>query len=373
MAEEQLGLYVEPVQLQVVCRRLWERLSLDATQIGAENIEAVGDVDSALEGYYAERVVAIAEATGVRERAIREWFDRQLITEQGIRGQVLQGHEESQGLENRAIMPLVDAHLVRAEKRRGATWFELAHDRLIEPVRKNNAAWYQANLSPLQRQAALWEEQHRSPGLLLRGETLDEAERWADTHQNELTSTEHDFLAACREARAIAKRERRNNFLIRGLAIVATIIMCGALYFYGWARNEANNARQAERRAKNLLNVSIAQSLAAQAPRQKDQYAQHERGALLARQAFIFHQRGDGHVLGQVDSAVRAVLSTPYFSPVLRGHKGDVLSVAFSPDGTRLASGVATPSGCGSWASPRPNPRFCAATRVVGGRWSPAR
>ena len=102
-------------------------------------MEAVGDVDSALAGYYAEQVGAIAAATGIRERAICEWFDRHLITEQGIRGRVLQGIEQSQRLDNRAINPLVDTHLVRAERRRGATWFELAHDRLIEPVRTNNA------------------------------------------------------------------------------------------------------------------------------------------------------------------------------------------------------------------------------------------
>ena len=32
---------------------------------------------------------------------IREWFDRQLITAQGIRGQVLQDHERSQGARER--------------------------------------------------------------------------------------------------------------------------------------------------------------------------------------------------------------------------------------------------------------------------------
>jgi hypothetical protein len=249
-ADTQLGPYVEPVQLQVVCRRLWETLPPDATQIGAADVEKVGDVDRALSDYYAERVAAIAGATGVRERAIREWFDRHLITEQGIRGQVLQGPERSQGLGNQAIRSLVDSHLVRAEERRGATWFELAHDRLIEPVRENNAAWFQANLSALQRQAALWEEQHRSSGLLLRGEALEEAEHWAADHQDELTPTERDFLAACREARAIAKRERRNNVVIRGFAIITTIGIFMALYSFFQARNEANNARQAEARAE---------------------------------------------------------------------------------------------------------------------------
>ena len=146
--EERLGLYVEPVQLQVVCYRLWEHLPENTPKIQEAHIQEAGDVNTALAGYYADRVAATAQTTGIRERTIREWFDTHLITEQGIRGQVLRGAEQSQGLDNQAIAPLVDAHLVRAENRRGATWYELTHDRLIEPVRHNNAAWFQANMPP---------------------------------------------------------------------------------------------------------------------------------------------------------------------------------------------------------------------------------
>ncbi len=178
-----LGQYIEPVQLQVVCRRLWDGLAPDDLTIDLDDLAAVGDVDTALRGYYADTVKAVGEETGVHERAIREWADRQLITEAGIRGQVLKGHERSpegdDGLDNTAIKRLEDAHLVRSEQRRGATWFELAHDRLIAPVRADNAAWFEAHLSTLQRQAALWEQQKRPDGLLLRGEALAEAERWA--------------------------------------------------------------------------------------------------------------------------------------------------------------------------------------------------
>jgi hypothetical protein len=39
------------------------------------------------------------------------------------------------------IARLIDAHLVRAEQRRGMTWFELAHDRMLAPVRASNARW----------------------------------------------------------------------------------------------------------------------------------------------------------------------------------------------------------------------------------------
>ncbi|NTW98161.1 MAG: ATP-binding protein, partial [Oscillochloris sp.] len=143
---QQLGPSVEPVQLQVVGLRIWERLPAGATAIRSADLDAIGDVGRALGDYYAERVAAVAAATGAGERAVRGWFARELITPQGVRGQVLQGAGASAGLANAAITQLVDAYLVRAEPRRGATWYELAHDRLIAPVRASNAAWFAANL-----------------------------------------------------------------------------------------------------------------------------------------------------------------------------------------------------------------------------------
>ena len=227
--ENALGPHIEPVQLQVVCRRLWDRLPAGDVQISESDVEAVGDVDSALAGYYADQVAATASRAKTYERVIREWFDRKLITEQGMRGQVLHNPKQSQGLNNVAIWSLVDVHLVRAEKRRGATWFELAHDRLIEPVRANNAAWREATLHPLQRQAALWEGQGRSASLLLRDEALKEAEDWLAGHGGELMPAEKAFVAACRaaaervsleEQARSAKQLRRFRYLAIGQAVL---------------------------------------------------------------------------------------------------------------------------------------------------------
>ena len=205
-------------------------------------MEAVGDVDSALSDYYAERVRATADKTGVSERVIRQWANDHLITEHGIRGQVLQEPERSQGLDNRAIWSLVNAHLVRAEKRRGMTWFELAHDRLVEPIRKNNAEWFKGNLNPLQLHAELWERRDRPDDLLLRGDALLEVQRWADEHPDDLTRTERDFLHASRELQRRTELERRNTRRIRALAIVATMFSVVALIgsvaaVVGWVRS----------------------------------------------------------------------------------------------------------------------------------------
>ena len=131
----------------------------------------------------------------------------------------MKGPQQSQGLDNQAIAPLVDAHVIRAENRRGATWYELAYDRMIEPVKTNNAEWFQANLSALQRQAALWQDQNRPHSLLFRGETLEDAERWAAAHDEMLLPIERAFLATCQQVRAQieANRKRRKRLFIMTL------------------------------------------------------------------------------------------------------------------------------------------------------------
>jgi V8-like Glu-specific endopeptidase len=255
--EKRLGLHVEPVQLQVVCRHLWDRLRPpEGAQIVEADLEAVGDVDRALADFYGDQVAAIAGETGTSERTIREWIEGQLITEQGIRGQVLQGPEGSRGLDNPVIWRLVDAHLVRAENRRGATWFELAHDRLIEPVRGDNAVWREARLSVLQRQAALWEENGRPGGLLLHGEALIQAEDWAESHKDELTSVERGFLAACRAARDITEREHRQARRIRWLAVGATVFSVIAIVLAIFAGLQTAAARASARREADAKSIA---------------------------------------------------------------------------------------------------------------------
>jgi hypothetical protein len=249
--EEQLGPHIEPVQLQVVCYRLWEQLRAKSgangfTAITEADMALVGDVNTALAGYYAEQLQAAAAAAGVSERAVRDWFDRQLITEQGLRGQVVRGVRESQGLDNRAIERLIDAHLIRAEKRGGAIWFELTHDRLIDPIRADNAAWRDAHLSTLQRQAELWARQQRPSGLLLRDTALADAEHWAADHADELTAVEQAFLDDCRSARAAAARERRSYRIIRLLAVGALILAVAAVLAMSEAQKRRNQAISAE-------------------------------------------------------------------------------------------------------------------------------
>ena len=326
---QETGPYVEPVQLQVVCRRLWEHLPDDATRISTSDVDAVADIDRALAGYYAEQVAAIASQTRMPEQTIRDWVERQLITEQGFRAQVLQGPD---GAAEREVLRLLeDVHLVRAEQRRGAAWFELAHDRLIEPVRADNAAWRERNLTPLLRQAMHWDDQHRSEGLLLRGDALAETERRLVSEPVELSPIERDFLDACRtlarrEAEA-ARRQRRLRWVTVGLAAMLVLTLLSTIV----ALQQRNEARAASNRATTLAHLAAARRL--------NPIAADELNGRLDRSLLLSLESLRAQDTPEARANLLAGLQhneTPV--TFLSGHGDAVLDVAFAPDGGTLAS-----------------------------------
>jgi len=136
---EELGPHVEPVQLQVVCRELWGRMDPEDLSIDASDVRALGDVNDALGRFYDDALAVTSRHTGVPTYSLRRWFSEVLITPFGTRGIALRGPEATQDLPNRAVDSLEDLHMIRAETRSGARWYELTHDRFIEPVRASNA------------------------------------------------------------------------------------------------------------------------------------------------------------------------------------------------------------------------------------------
>jgi hypothetical protein len=248
LTSEELGPSIEPVQLQVACRQLWVTLDPDARSIGADDIVALGSVDDALADFYAAQLHAAAVCAGASEREIRTWFDEELISESGFRTQVLEGP----GLDGAAVLrELENAHLIRAERRRGAEWYELAHDRLIEPIRASNAAWRETELSNLQREAQVWERRGRPAGLLLTGANLAEAESWAQQHASEMLPIDEDLLKTSRTEQQRA--ELQHKAVRRWLVAAATtsVIALAALVAVGFLLVRATGAeREAERQAE---------------------------------------------------------------------------------------------------------------------------
>ena len=300
-----LGPWVEPVHLQVVCQRLWSRRGADAGKhcIETGDLRAAGSVDDALTAYYAEQVAAVAAATGQNERILRDWIEHSLLTEQGLRGQVLREAESSQGLANAKIDKLVDARLVRMEQRRGAAWFELAHDRLVQPVRSSNKAWRRTFLRAVQRRAQIWVREHRPRGLLLRGTELHRELAWARTHSEELSADEKQFLAA-------SCQDRRVRFL-GGLVLAVVLALAGSL---GLFQQEREHRRQ-----------ELARGLAAQATSHLDERL--GLALLLSLEAY----RIDPSSTALRGSLLAGLQQQPRLRSFLHGHTAIVWTVAFSP------------------------------------------
>lgn len=316
--EEQLGLYVEPVQLQVVCRRLWSSLERSDNEIGVDDIERIGDVNTVLAEYYSLQVATVAAKTGVRERAIREWFDRKLITKQNVRSQVLLAPGKSDGLENHVIYELERTYLIRSEKRGGSTWFELAHDRLIIPVRENNRVWLEQHLSILQRAADVWNEQGRSDGLLLFGQDYLKAEEWARQNADLLLPHESDFLNACQKFYQQQKRERQTNLIVRVLLGISLAAFAIAVFLFIQATLAEKRAETEQLAASSLRDLKI----------------DPVNSLLLAVEAV---QNTQPSLPNAIDALHRSLpsmrLVRTYF-----GHTDRVYGIAYSPDGRLLAS-----------------------------------
>lgn len=276
---ETTGQYIEPMQLQVVCRSLWERMPADDLRIDPADVDAFGNVTDALARYYADTVRRVASADKRNERTIREWIGEALISVNGVRTPVLKTPGASSGLPNLFIVKLVDAHLVRADLRGGVTWFELAHDRLVGPVRVDNERWVRDSLHPMQVQAALWDRQDRPETLLLSEQALADAERWA-AEQFAVVEPDRSFLAASREActrarafrdaqtkalqaaqelaaseKRAATRQRRLTWIVGTLGVVSLATSVASCWSYRNAADSNERALRSARMAELYRNV----------------------------------------------------------------------------------------------------------------------
>lgn len=136
-----LGEFVEPVHLQIVCHTLWEKLPDNAHEITIKHLKLLGDINKPLADFYDEAIKKVAEQTKVKEEKIRNWFEQHLITPAKTRGTVFAGTTETGGLTNDAVQLLDKMYLIKSEWRANARWYELTHDRFIEPILQSNQKW----------------------------------------------------------------------------------------------------------------------------------------------------------------------------------------------------------------------------------------
>ncbi|MDZ4762920.1 MAG: TIR domain-containing protein [Chloroflexota bacterium] len=136
-----VGEFVEPVYLQVVCENLWNEVRRQGlTEITEGGLAEFGSVSRALSNFYENCLISVVSALRTSEDAIRSWFETQLITADKTRNRVRRSDKDDStgGLANGAVERLEDLHILRADLQNDARWYELAHDRMIEPILRSN-------------------------------------------------------------------------------------------------------------------------------------------------------------------------------------------------------------------------------------------
>lgn len=232
----QLGQYVEPVQLQVVCYQLWENLKdRSPGPITEETLNQAGDVDNALSAFYEDAIHAALDQPGLQvpELDLRLWFNRELITEAGTRGTVFQGKDETAGMPNDIVRRLTDRYLLHVEPRAGGTWVELIHDRFVEPIRRANR---DAEAKQKELEAAEKARQESAEALeaarlreLAQAQALAEEQRQRAEEQRQRAETE-------------LRSSRRLRRLVGALVVVSFLAFMAAAFGVSQAR-DANRAQ----------------------------------------------------------------------------------------------------------------------------------
>ncbi|MEM7334741.1 MAG: hypothetical protein AAF490_21875, partial [Chloroflexota bacterium] len=251
-AGEQLGEFIEPVQLQVVCYQLWQNLkNRPLAPITEDDLAQLGDVDTALAQFYEQTIQQTLQEQTYSELELRNWFTKQLITEAETRGTVYQGETSTAGLPNGVVHSLARQYILRAEIRSGGTWYELVHDRFIAPILQANQQWV-LNQSPVTQAALAWEQAGKPADLLLRDEQLVRALNTAQSQTAE--PLVKSFLASSQklqlqreeqeEARKVkanedAKNARRFRLFTLGLLFVSILVIFLAIIAF-------NNSNQAQ-------------------------------------------------------------------------------------------------------------------------------
>ncbi|HEY4424404.1 MAG TPA: hypothetical protein VGN10_09370 [Pyrinomonadaceae bacterium] len=311
-----MGIYVEPVQLQVVCQSLWDALTPQENVITIKHLQKYGDVSQALSNFYERSIRSVAKDTGVKEEALRRWFGDTLITPEATRAPVNRGNETTGGIPNAAIDKLEAMRLIKGEwKGTNVRWYELAHDRFIEPIRRSNEKWL-ANQSRneqvrlrLEAKASKWQPGNK----LLDAEQLLEAQRLVRLG---VASPSLRALVDASRAGEQRRRIRLYGFIIAGCAVAAVIFLIVA--FYAWQKSKDASAAENKARSR-LLALKASMTLA----------ADPELSVLLAKEAL--EKYADTKEARDVIRSGLLSLST--VGGALREHGAKVAHAEFSHDG----------------------------------------
>jgi hypothetical protein len=257
--EEIEGEFVEPVHLQVICEDLWRKRDETKQILSVPN--KLESLDVALSSFYDAAVEYASREGKVKEGTLRQCIAKDFITSGGTRGFVYRGELLKKGIPQGALDALEHRHIIRGEQRAGAQWYELTHDRFIEPIRTSNAKWGnehgEAYLAVLEARADEWVRSGSGSKGLLNETELKDAKDWVKRSEGFGLGSEaglRAFVSASElEVRGVKRRRRRR--LLFGLAIALALVLLGITFAVVKYR-EAAAAASFERRVNLALKES---------------------------------------------------------------------------------------------------------------------
>ncbi len=277
------------------------------------------------------------------------------------------------------LKTLADARLITT----GDSTAEVAHEALIRewPMLRE---WLNQDREGLRLHRRLtedaqeWEKLGRDPGALYRGALLSQGSEWAASpaHTNEMNVLEREFLDASKESaqreatereaqrqrelhaaqrlaessqqlaeeekkraeeQSRAARQLRLRAIHLTVALIIALVMAGiALFFGDQARSSAIAAQTNARQAQTTSRIAFARELSVASVNNLE--VDPERSILLALQAVSETYTVDKTVLPEAATALHRAVLASHLQLTLVGHTGAVWNVAYSPDGTRIAT-----------------------------------
>jgi tetratricopeptide (TPR) repeat protein len=300
------GEFVEPVQLQVVCQRLWSRLNRDEMVITAERLKSSPNVDESLREFYEECVAKAVAGTEVSERALRRWFGEELITPAGTRGTLFWNEQAKTcgSMPTNVVEEIQKLYLVRDERRSNGRWFELAHDRFVRPILESNAAWKAAQASRpvdqraqwLEARAAEWRQNKSRTEYLLGRADTEVAQRFVHQAKSEGVEFSNDVRdlieASAAQVRAEEQRLRAEEARARAdhalaarkrlLLYIGCLCVAVLALFFLWreadaAKNAARAGRDADTASRRASDLYRANEMSGALSWYKDALNKYER------------------------------------------------------------------------------------------------
>jgi serine/threonine protein kinase len=238
--------------LQFAASKLWETRDAGRKMLTHASYAAMGGVAGALASH-ADRVI---QELGPQQQGLIRAVLLRLVSPERTRAIVpideLRELSREMGAVQRLIDQMVDARLLVVQTMEGGkgSTVEIVHESLIQnwPTLRR---WLEetqddaAIIDQLRTAARQWHAKGRSPDLLWRGDTAEEAKKFRRRYKGPLSDVEQSFLdEIIMYEQAVARRKR--VFVVGGFVAMAILVVAAlvALVVIQKSRIEANNQKE---------------------------------------------------------------------------------------------------------------------------------